>query len=44
MDHLLWQSLLAQPSATVTFDRHMTVATVLALATLDGATKNRNPI
>jgi hypothetical protein len=42
MDHLHWQSLLAKLSATARRDRHVTVTTVLALATLDGATKNRN--
>ncbi len=38
MDHLQWQSLLAKLSATATRNSHVSVTTVLALATLGGAT------
>ncbi len=37
MECLHWQSLLAKPSATATFDSHVTVTTVLVLAALGGA-------
>jgi hypothetical protein len=40
MDRLHWRSLLAKSSATR--DSHVTVTTVLTLATLCGATINRN--
>jgi hypothetical protein len=39
MDHLHWQHLLAKPLVTVTRNSHLTVATVLALATLGDATQ-----
>jgi hypothetical protein len=42
VDHLHWQSLLANPSATATLDSHITVNTVLAFATLGSTSKNRN--
>jgi hypothetical protein len=39
MDHLHWRSLLAKLSAAATWDSQVTVTTVLALATLGGATQ-----
>jgi hypothetical protein len=39
MDHLHWRCLLAKPLVTVTRDSHVTVTTVLALATLGGTTQ-----
>jgi hypothetical protein len=39
IEYLHWRSLLAKLSATATWDSHMTVTTVLALATLAGATQ-----
>jgi hypothetical protein len=43
MDRLHWRHLLAKPAATATCNSHtLGSATVLALATLGGATRNRN--
>jgi len=42
MDHLHKGSFLAKPSATAKHNSHVTITTVLALATLCAMTINRN--
>jgi hypothetical protein len=42
MHCLYWHSLLVKPSVTATRDSHVTLPSLIALATLGGMTKNRN--